>query len=256
MESQAGMKTSPITTELYSIDWAVRFDEFRKFDEGSHSDLNELLSKIEQLVVNDMSSTSEDTNNIEVLRKKFNTEKTGSLNWHRLSIIINIRIIQAAMPKGLTATATLSAMQIMEHIWKVLDNEEVASNEETSSATAQQPSKQVKPKKTTPITATAKKKKTTVKSKTNTSPQNKLSSAKKTKPQSTENVVIKKLADEAGLDENKPLATQCYEVASALAQEYPEYTLTAIRVMTAEKLGVTRQFIENLDIKPARFKNA
>jgi hypothetical protein len=39
-----------------------------------------------------------------------------------------------------------------------------------------------------------------------------------------------------------------------LAEEYPQYTLTAIRVMTAEKLGVTRQYLENLDIKPKRFQ--
>lgn len=57
------------------------------------------------------------------------------------------------------------------------------------------------------------------------------------------------------MDDSGPLVTRCYEVANKLADEYPEYTLTAIRVMTAEKLGVTRQYVENLDIKPVRFKS-
>ena len=76
------------------------------------------------------------------------------------------------------------------------------------------------------------------------------------KPAKTENVVIKKLAEDAGPESSNDISEECYRVACALAEEYPEYTLTAIRVMTAEKLGVTRQFLENLDIRPDKFKNA
>lgn len=44
------METSSLTKELYSIDWAVRFDELRKFDQCSYTDLHQLLAKIETIV--------------------------------------------------------------------------------------------------------------------------------------------------------------------------------------------------------------
>ena len=269
MDNKIGMETSPLTKELYSIDWAVRFDEFRKFDQSSYTDLHQLLAKIENLVESENKSGSDDLNDIEVLRKKFSQAKPDSTQWHRLSMLINLKIILAAIPKGLTATATLSAIKTMEHMWKVLGSEQPVTKKTPIKST----NKSVKPRKVEkntnsesekPSLATYSSKKVaanTVKKKTppaKASPASKTqakSTSSKKDPATTENVVIKKLAAEAGMDDSVPLATRCYEVASKLADEYPEYTLTAIRVMTAEKLGVTRQYVENLDIKPARFKS-
>lgn len=256
MEKNIGMETSPLTKELYSIDWAVRFDEFRKFDQGSYSDLNSLLTNIKKIVESELDDSSDQLNNLEVLQNKYNSAKAGSPEWHRLSILINLKIIHSAIPKGLTATATLSAIQIMEHMWKA--NQEVPAVE-SKPAASNNPQSRKKASSNKPATkkpaVAAKKKVQPIKSSKPAASKKVQPKAEPKKTEKTENVVIKKLADEVGLDENKPLATRCYEVASSLAEEYPEYTLTAIRVMTAEKLGVTRQYIENLDIRPKRFKN-
>ncbi len=270
MEDNKGMETSPLTQELYSIDWAVRFDEFRKYDQTSYTDLHQLLAKIENIVESEIDNVDGDLNDIKVLTNSFNKAKTDTPHWHRLSILIHLKIVLAAIPKGLTATATLSAIQIMEHMWKVLSKEQQASQSGNVQAKPKAKAKAAKSSPTvTPSVAKAtaepasRKKSPPVKTattKTNNNKSNNKSTAKtspskrKNNHTQTENVVIKKLAEEAGL-EDKAMATRCYEVASSLAEEYPEYTLTAIRVMTAEKLGVTRQFVENLDIKPARFKN-
>ena len=266
MENNTSMETSPLTEELYSIDWAVRFDEFRKYDQTSYTDLHQLLAKIDNIVESEIDSTDGDLDDIKVLQDKFSKAKVASPEWHRLSMLIHLKIVLAAIPKGLTATATLSAIQIMEHLWKVSNAEQKA----TQSAIIQSaPQPNSKPQTTTtkaPATkankpvaeSTAKQKAKLVKSTpAKAAPKAAAKPAEnknKNNDTQTENVVIKKLAEEAGL-EDKNLAIRCYEVASSLADEYPEYTLTAIRVMTAEKLGVTRQFIENLDIKPARFNN-
>lgn len=263
MEVESGMETSPLTKELYSIDWAVRFDEFRKFDQSSYSDLHRLLTKIEHIVEKEISQSSEDLNNIDVLRRKFSQAQKDSPQWHRLAMLINLKIIQAAIPKGLTATATLSAIQVMEHLWKLLNNQQKTKDKATQTA-APKPAKKATPKATAvkkaaapkPAKPAAQKPAASKPQATKTASNKNKAAPAKTEPAKTENVVIKKLADEAGLDEAKPLSARCYEVASALSEEYPEYTLTAIRVMTAEKLGVTRQYVENLDIRPPRFKNA
>ena len=258
------METSPLTEELYSIDWAVRFDEFRKYNETSYSNLHQLLEQIENIVESELDNTDGDLSDIRVLEQKFNQSKVDSIQWHRLSMMIHLKIVLTAIPKGLTATATLSAIQIMEHMWKVLSREKQADQSaimqsvpksaavapKTNAAVTAKPAN--KPMVTPPPKpATQSIKSTPVKSTASTADNR---PANKNNDSQTENVVIKKLAAEAGI-EDKSMATRCYEVASTLADEYPEYTLTAIRVMTAEKLGVTRQFVENLDIKPARFKN-
>jgi ribosomal protein S24E len=259
-DNNTGMETSPLTQELYSIDWAVRFDEFRKYDQTSYTDLHQLLAKIENIVETEVNNSDSDLNDIKVLQDKFSKAKVESPEWHRLSMLIHLKIVLAAMPKGLTATATLSAIQIMEHLWKVSNSEKQASQSAIIQAAPKaKPEPEIKPaaKTAKPIAETAPSKKATLVESTpankpvNTVDKQAVNNKNDTQ---TENVVIKKLAEEAGL-EDKNLATRCYEVASSLADEYPEYTLTAIRVMTAEKLGVTRQFVENLDIKPARFKN-
>ena len=274
MEDNTGMETSPLTQELYSIDWAVRFDEYRKYDQTSYTDLHQLLAKIENIVESEIDNVDGDLNDTRVLKNSFSKAEANSPQWHRLSILIHLKIVLAALPKGLTATATLSAIQIMEHMWKVLSQEQQASQsaiirtkvkpkakatKSTPAATSTIAKATAEPaprKKAAPVKATTTKtnnNKSTNKPATKTA--NKAASGKRTNNDTqTENVVIKKLAEEAGI-EDKTMATRCYEVASSLAKEYPEYTLTAIRVMTAEKLGVTRQFVENLDIKPARFEN-
>ncbi len=261
MDNNTNMETSPLTQELYSIDWAVRFDEFRKYDQSSYTDLHQLLAKIEGLVESEVTNDSGDLNDIKILTTKFNKAKSGSQEWHRLSMLIHLKIILAAIPKGLTATATLSAIQIMEHMWKVVEHSgETTTPTHTSSSAAKPKTKATDKKpvvKAAPEPVQRKKPKTTKATTANKTAKtaNKPAANNKKVEAKTENVVIKKLAAEAGLDDDKVLEARCYEVASSLAEEYPEYTLTAIRVMTAEKLGVTRQFVENLDIKPARFKN-
>ena len=275
MEENTGMETSPLTQELFSIDWAVRFDEFRKYDQTSYTDLHQLLANIENLVESELDNVNGDLNDIRVLEDSFKKAEVESPQWHRLSMLIHLKIILAAIPKGLTATATLSAIQIMEHLWKVSNIEKQASQSaiiqsapktkpapakpptvnaavkaakpEVEPAPAPAPTKSASSKKPKPVKVKSAPAKPTVKA------ANKDATNKNNDTQ-TENVVIKKLAEEAGI-EDKNLATRCYEVASSLSDEYPEYTLTAIRVMTAEKLGVTRQFVENLDIRPSRFKN-
>lgn len=270
MENEISMETSPLTQQLYSIDWAVRFDEFRQYDQSSYSDLHQLLANIQGLVESELSKDSSDLNDTRVLTARFNKAKSGSEEWHRLSILIHLKIINSALPKGLTATATLSAIQIMEHMWKVIEHtdtttdstpvRESKTNKSAAKSTSKPPVKEAvrAAVKAAPEPAPRKKPKqaTTNKSaaKSNNKPAAKNTSNRKSEPK-TENVVIKKLAAEAGLEDDDVLEARCYEVACSLADEYPEYTLTAIRVMTAEKLGVTRQFVENLDIKPARFKN-
>ncbi len=119
MENNTSMETSPLTQELYSIDWAVRFDEFRKYDQTSYTDLHQLLAKIENIVESEINNTDGDLNDIKILQDRFSKAEIESPEWHRLSMLIHLKIVLAAIPKGLTATATLSAIQIMEHLWKV-----------------------------------------------------------------------------------------------------------------------------------------
>jgi hypothetical protein len=250
------IETSPFTQELYSIDWTKRFDEFRTSNAQNFGPLFSLLTKIEKFVEKELNIRTEDLRDINKLEQKFNEAEPDSSRWHCLSILINLKIVHEAIPRGLTSTATLSAIQIMEHMWKVLaDNQETRSQERTTTRGTQQ--------KSTKAADTQKPADSKPKSDKNSRPvkqtlANYTSRAKNTNTKSskTENVVIKKLAEDAGSDSKNELAEECYRVACALADEYPEYTLTAIRVMTAEKLGVTRQFIENLDIRPDRFKNA
>ena len=264
MENDTSMETSPLTEELYSINWAVRFDEFRKHDETSYTDLHQLLAKIENIIESEIDNKDGDLSDIKVLKNKFSIAEVDSLQWHRLSMLIHLKIVLASIPKGLTATATLSAIQIMEHLGKVSNFEQKTSQSAIVQATPNPaPTRTTAPKagRSAPKPAAAPALKQAPKPVRATTPKITPKAREKLKPVAnnnndtqTENVVIKKLAEEAGL-EDKNLATRCYEVASTLADEYPKYTLTAIRVMTAEKLGVTRQFVENLDIKPAKFKN-
>lgn len=263
MENEISMETSPLTQQLYSIDWAVRFDEYRQYDQSSNSDLHQLLANIKALVESELGIDSDDLNDTRVLTARFNKVKAGSEQWHRLSMLIHLKIIHSALPKGLTATATLSAIQIMEHMWKVIEHSDLTTvdtpvNESKSNkSVAKKPtSKPVVKAAPEPAPRNKPKQASTNKpaAKSTSKPTAKNNSNRKSEPK-TENVVIKKLAAEAGLEDDNLLEARCYEVACSLADEYPEYTLTAIRVMTAEKLGVTRQFVENLDIKPARFKN-
>lgn len=250
------IEPSPLTEELYAIDWSKRFNDFRESDEHNFGPLFSLLSKVEEFVGNELKAELTDLGDVNKLKQKFNKAEAESDQWHCLSILINLKIIHEAIPRGLTSTATLSAIQIMEHMWKVLANKEVTQSPRRP---ANKTSSQKSVKATSKSTNTKSKSGNKAKSVKQTLA-NYTSRAKNNKPSpksaKTENVVIKKLAEEAGAESGNDLADECYRVACALAEEYPEYTLTAIRVMTAEKLGVTRQFIENLDIRPDRFKNA
>ncbi len=265
MNDDTHMVTSPLSEALYSVDWAVRFDEFRKYNQSSYNDIHQLLADIDKLVESQIPSEFGDLSDTKVLTDRFNKAKTGSTEWYCLSMLIHSKIIMAAIPKGLTATATLSAIQIMESMWKIVEQQDKATTSAQITSNKASTSKPASNKPAVkPVQNTVPRKKpkaanpTPVAKKAPSKPAAKApvkSAANKKNEAKTENVVIKKLAAEAGLDEDKILEAKCYEIASSLAEEYPEYTLTAIRVMTAEKLGVTRQFVENLDIKPARFKS-
>ena len=258
------METSPLTKELYSIDWATRFEQYQKYEKANFDDLYSLLSKIEETVAKNLNNKN-DLDTIVGLRTRLDSAKPESPEWHYLSMLINFRTVKAALGKGLTATATLGAIQIMGHMWRSLElDPTVIKSSSVSSATdktsparkaspANTASKEVnrsktKAKSTGATTKTRKTREESAKAKP-AAKQNR----RKENPV-TENVVIKKLTAETGAEDDKPLAIRCHDVANNLADEYPQYTLTAIRVMTAEKLGVTRQYVENLDIKPARFK--
>ena len=253
------METSPLTKELYSIDWAARFEQYQKLEKVNFEDLNTLLAKIEETVQSGLTS-KKGLDNIEALRNRLNSAKSDSSEWHHLSMLINLHVIRTAIPKGLTASATLSAIQVMGHMWKTITTNTESTAVKTTSKPA--PAATQKPKAAKTATrakassnsaTTAKSKKTVAAKPSNPKPAAKTSKRKENTV--TENVVIKKLtADAEPVDDEQPLAKRCVEVANSLASEYPQYTLTAIRVMTAEKLGVTRQYVENLDIKPARFK--
>ena len=258
------METSPLTKELYSIDWATRFEQYQKYEKANFDDLYLLLSKIEETVEKNLSNKS-NLDTIVGLRTRLDDAKPESPEWHYLSMLVYFRTVKAALPKGLTATATLSAIHIMGHMWQSL----ALLSEDDKTATTQVPTEKPAPRKASTANTsnkTASQTKAKSKNSTSTAKARKSASSESTKAKPaakqtkrketpvTENVVIKKLTAETGADDDQPLAVRCHDVANSLADEYPQYTLTAIRVMTAEKLGVTRQYVENLDIKPARFK--
>ncbi len=252
------METSPLTKELYSIDWAARFERHQENEKFDYGDLNSLLRKIEQTIEGNLKNKS-GLDDIETLKSRLKDAAPGSAEWHNLSMLVNLHVIKTAIPKGLTPTATLSAIQIMGHMWKTLSQESSPVTEHARSATSKD-KPQRKPARSQAKTgsrakATEKKAAPAAKAKkVNNEKAASNSVSKRNDATVTENVVIKNLASEAGAEGDTPLAIRCDEVANSLADEYPQYTLTAIRVMTAEKLGVTRQYVENLDIKPARFK--
>ncbi len=258
------METSPLTKELYSIDWATRFEQYQKYEKVNFDDLYTLLSKIEETIENSLSNKN-NLDTIVGLRTRMDDAKPESPEWHYLSMLIHFRTIKAALTKGLTATATLSAIQIMGHMWRSLaiqlESEDATASQtiapksttrKSGNATAAKTNNRSKAKSKN-TAAAAKSSKTASEEPAKSKPATKQSKRKESPPV-TENVVIKKLTADADPDDDKPLAARCHDVANSLADEYPQYTLTAIRVMTAEKLGVTRQYVENLDIKPARFK--
>lgn len=260
------METSPLTKELYSIDWATRFEHYQKYEKANFDDLYSLLSKIEETVEKNLSN-KKDLDTIVGLRTRMDSASPESSEWHYLSMLIHFRTIKAALSKGLTATATLSAIQVMGHMWNSIAPQMEA--DDAAKAAAQPAAEKSSTRKSNAGGANSKNSgRAKVKSKSTTSvPKSRKSANEETakaKPAAkqskrkeapvTENVVIKKLTADTETGDDKPLATRCHDVANSLADEYPQYTLTAIRVMTAEKLGVTRQYVENLDIKPARFK--
>ena len=243
------METSTLTKELYSIDWATRFEQYQKYEKVNFDDLYTLLSKIEETVENSLSNKN-DLDTIVGLRTRLDDAKPESPEWHYLSMLIHFRTVKAALTKGLTATATLSAIQIMGHMWRSLAIQMEAEDASASQTIAAKPTSRKssgagttaktnnRSKAKSKSTASApKSRKTTSEEPAKTKVAAKQSKRKESPPV-TENVVIKKLTADADPDDDKPLAARCHDVANSLADEYPQYTLTAIRVMTAEKLGV------------------
>ena len=93
------METSPLTKELYSIDWATRFEQFQKYEKVNFDDLYTLLSKIEETVENSLSNKN-DLDTIVGLRTRMDDAKPESPEWHYLSMLIHFRTVKAALTKG------------------------------------------------------------------------------------------------------------------------------------------------------------
>jgi len=66
------------------------------------------------------------------------------------------------------------------------------------------------------------------------------------------NTIIMKLASSAGKKRTGKLSIpeQCQDAINMLTQQFPGYDMVAIRHMAAEKIGVSPQYIENLNILP------
>lgn len=66
------------------------------------------------------------------------------------------------------------------------------------------------------------------------------------------NTIIMKLASSSGKrrGENLSIPEQCQEAVNILTQQFPGYDMVAIRNMAATKVGVSPQYIENLNILP------
>lgn len=67
-----------------------------------------------------------------------------------------------------------------------------------------------------------------------------------------DNTIIMKLASGAGggKQDNKPIPVQCQDAVNDYCQQYPDYDIVAIRNLAAKKIGVSSQYIENLNISP------
>jgi|GEM_PF-3103638 len=68
------------------------------------------------------------------------------------------------------------------------------------------------------------------------------------------NTIIMKLASSIGkrIKEKLSLPEQCQQAINVLTEQFPGYDLVAIRNMAAEKVGVSPQYIENLNVLPEK----
>lgn len=68
------------------------------------------------------------------------------------------------------------------------------------------------------------------------------------------NTIIWKLTSsaEGRKEDNKSIPEQCQEAINDYCQQYPGYDIVAIRNMAAKEIGVSAQYIENLNILPER----
>jgi len=68
------------------------------------------------------------------------------------------------------------------------------------------------------------------------------------------NTIIMKLASSSGKRPGAELSVpeQCQQIINTLTVEFPGYDLVAIRNMAAQKVGVSPQYIENLNILPEK----
>lgn len=265
------MNTNPLTEELYSIDWSKRFDAYDKANTSIYDDLNSILAKVEGIIAKTLDVG--ELQSIDSLKNCLAKTTAGTPEWRAITMLIDLRTLSVAKSKHLDHTAIICAMQIMGALWQSITD--TSANEVAST-----PKKKVA-KKSSPAKKDTKSSKPKLQSVPKPLPQTAATESQILNVEATGNVVINNLAHHAEAMESKvppgnehdsvmikaeespkeessedniPLSVQCAQVADMLAEEYPQYTLTAIRVMTAEKLGVTRQYLENLDIKPKRFQ--
>lgn len=266
------MNTNPLTEELYSIDWSKRFDAFDQVNESIYGDLDSILAKIEGIISKTLNVG--DLQNLDSLKKCLAKTKDNTPERRAITMLIDLRTLTTAKSKHLDHTAILCAMQIMGSLWQSITDKPDTDLESTS--------KKKVAKKSNVVKKSVKPTRPKLQSVPKPLPASSINESQilNLEASSTGNVVINNLAHHAELmeseahttspekdnsqaaenkknaisEEDVPLSVQCAQVADMLAEEYPQYTLTAIRVMTAEKLGVTRQYLENLDIKPKRFQ--
>ena len=68
------------------------------------------------------------------------------------------------------------------------------------------------------------------------------------------NTIIMKLASSTGKRSGAKLSIpeQCQDAINMLTEQFPGYDMVAIRNMAAAKVGVSPQYIENLNILPEK----
>lgn len=294
MTKKPSTETSPLTKSLLEIDWAERFEAYDQYQSSTHNETEKTLKTIEQIVKKSLGLRKlPERKNISQELGKY---EENSREWHCLCALVKVMTIRCALESGLGSTASLNAIQCVQHIWladhgELLEEMEVATTK-TSDTNAEEPvidpSSQAPSSKTTkPASPVRRKAKSTKKADAGKENVTQLDIKKKRTASANdketgtntiigENVVLRQMVgntpdeetsappaqsvdsssdgDAGSAEDDRPLSERCQEIADELAVQYPEYTLTAIRVMTAEKLGVSRQYVDNLDITPARFK--
>lgn len=250
MSQDCKTKLAMISEELFSTDWAGRFDSFETFHGASRVSVDRILDQIEVLAKSNLKTAGAAKNN-QSLINALEQNKPQSPEWLWASVLLKVSSIRMAMQKNLGYSAVMASIQLMYSLIAIVNEEPVKAD---STDVPQKASvKKLKPKSAPSAGASQSAPSTK-------NPDRHLQSVvmpatKPAKGNLSTNVVLQQLvAEDEPAQDGASLSQQCHEVAEELADKYPEYTLTAIRVLTAEKLGVSRQYLENLGVTPKKFR--